>query len=332
MVIPTGLKSDSIVLRQQASENLMTVAVVIPTFNHACFLGDAISSVLAQTRPADEVIVVDDGSVDDPAAVVANFPGVRLIRQENRGLSAARNIGLRNCGTSHVVFLDADDRLLPIALEAGLDHAAKRPDCAFVYGAYYEVFQDWSSRGLEEFGKGDAHLELLQGNLTHLELLHSNAIGLPATVLYRRECLIEEGGFDETLSACEDYDLYLRMARRYSIANYPAIVAEYRKHGQNMSSDHMMMLRQVLLVLARHERRIHPSMSERAALRKGRRHYREFYASKMLDTAGVRWGSPDSIRFLAQAITSSPRTVVRRALSGCKRSLRMLWRRVSRLS
>src|SRR5262245_1453055 len=81
----------------------MSVAVIIPTFNHTRFLADAISSVLAQTRHADEIIVVDDGSTDDPAAVVEDFPGVRLIRQRNRGLSAARNVGFRNCTTSHVL-------------------------------------------------------------------------------------------------------------------------------------------------------------------------------------------------------------------------------------
>jgi cellulose synthase/poly-beta-1,6-N-acetylglucosamine synthase-like glycosyltransferase len=83
----------------------MTVAAIIPTFKHARFLGQAISSVLAQTRPADQIIVVDDGSTDNPEAVVANFPTVRLVRQENRGLSAARNYGLKFCTTSHVVFL-----------------------------------------------------------------------------------------------------------------------------------------------------------------------------------------------------------------------------------
>src|SRR5258708_17358462 len=113
-----------------------SVAVVIPTFKHARFLADEIMSVLAQKHPADEIIVVDDGSTDDPASVVSQFAKVRLIRQENRGLSAARNTGLRNCATSHVVFLDADDRLLPIALHAGLASIAERPECAFLHGRH----------------------------------------------------------------------------------------------------------------------------------------------------------------------------------------------------
>src|ERR1035437_8563776 len=182
----------------------MTIAVIIPTFNHARFLADAISSVLAQTHPADEIIVVDDGSTDDPAVVVAEFPGVRLIRQENRGLSAARNTGLRSCGTSHVVFLDADDRLLSIALEAGLDSAARRPDCAFVYGGYYQISTDGSTRG------PDCLISVVGDG--YLDLLRFNVIGMSATVLYRRKCLVEEGGFDETEQKCEDYELYIRMA------------------------------------------------------------------------------------------------------------------------
>ena len=115
-------------LSQRRQPN-QTVSVIIPTYNHAHFLPDALSSVLTQTRPADEIIVVDDGSCDNPGAVIERFPGVRLIKQENRGRSAARNTGLWNANSSHVVFLDADDRLLPNALEVGLNCAATFPDC-----------------------------------------------------------------------------------------------------------------------------------------------------------------------------------------------------------
>jgi glycosyltransferase involved in cell wall biosynthesis len=292
----------------------MSVAVIIPTFNHARFLGEAISSVLAQTRPADEIIVVNDGSIDDPAAVVAGFPGVRLIRQENRGLSAARNRGLQSCTTSHVVFLDADDRLLPIALETGLNHAARYPDCAFVYGGYYEVSEDRSSRGPD--------CRTTTVNCDYLELLRGNNIGLPATVLYRRECLMEVGGFDETLRGCQDYDLYLRIAQRYPISSHETIVAEYRKHDHNMSNNNSMMLREALFVLDRHERRTVPSTAELAALQKGRARSREYWASKMLETARARWGSFEAIVFLLQAAKVSPKMVVGRILSKCKDTLR----------
>jgi glycosyltransferase involved in cell wall biosynthesis len=327
MSTPIGVKPEAAMLVPPCSEKLMTVAVIIPTFNHARFLDEAISSVLAQTRPADEIIVVDDGSTDDPAAVVARFSEVHLIRQQNRGLSAARNTGLRSCATSHVVFLDADDRLLPIALEAGLNHAARRPDCALVYGGYCVFFDDGKPRNSNRSAlarhQGGGGLAFAGGRITHLELLRSNLIAVPATVLYRRECVIEEGGFDETLHGCGDYDLYLRMARRHGIANYPVVVAEYRRHMENMSNNHLMMLREVLLVLHRHEKRILPNVSERVALRNGRAYYRAFYTSLMLKAASARPSADDARRVIIQAIKISPLTVFRWSVSMCKRRL---WR------
>jgi glycosyltransferase involved in cell wall biosynthesis len=306
MTILDGAKPDASVPPANSSSASMTVAVIIPTFNHARFLGQAVSSALAQTRPADQIIVVDDGSTDNPDTVVANFPAVRLVRQENRGLSAARNCGLKFCTTSHVVFLDADDRLLPVALEAGLAHAAERADCALVFGGHREISEDGNDRG------PDCHWPA-EEYVGYPNLLQTNIIGMCATVLYRRDCLIEEGGFDETLRRCEDYDLYLRLARRYSISSYPTIVAEYRRHGQNMSNNHCMMLRDVLAVLARHEARIVPNASERKAIREGRASWRDIYVSKMLRTAAARRDSFDTITLVAQAIWSSPRTILRLA-------------------
>src|SRR5215212_8886473 len=117
------------------------VSVVIPCYNQAHFLGEAIESVLAQSHPNFEIIVVDDGSPDDTSEVAARYPGVRLVRQENQGLSGARNAGLARSEGEYVVFLDSDDRLLPEALEAHLEHLETRPECAFVSG-YYKLMAD----------------------------------------------------------------------------------------------------------------------------------------------------------------------------------------------
>src|ERR1700677_3390634 len=105
-------------------------AIVIVTFNQANFLEDAIASALGQTQPASEIIVVDDGSTDDPGAVVKRFAEVRLIRQENQGLAAARNTGLQAARATMIIFLDADDRFMPIAVEAGVACHARSEDCA----------------------------------------------------------------------------------------------------------------------------------------------------------------------------------------------------------
>src|SRR5262249_22609977 len=122
--------------RNTAAKPGPSVSIIITTFNHARFLADAIRSALAQTVTPSEVIVVDDGSTDDPAQVVAGFPEVRMIRQSNQGLAAARNTGWRAAVGDHVVFLDADDRLLPDALALNLRQFSRSPDCALVFGGY----------------------------------------------------------------------------------------------------------------------------------------------------------------------------------------------------
>ena len=106
------------------------VSVVIPCWNQARFLGEAIQSVLRQTYGNTEIIVVDDGSSDETSIVARSFPGVRCIGQKNGGLASARNTGLSASRGDYVIFLDADDRLLPIAIQAGLNCLAQHPQCA----------------------------------------------------------------------------------------------------------------------------------------------------------------------------------------------------------
>ncbi len=216
-----------------------TVAVVIPTYNHAHFLGAAIESVLEQSRPADEILVVDDGSRDDPSSVVANYAGVRLLRQANAGLSAARNRGICETSSQLIIFLDADDRFKPDTIALSLETLRNSPHAAFSYGGYELVYPDCRHRATfypvppDSFG---AFLEM-------------NPVGMHGTVLYRRKMLEEADGFDRSLAACEDYDLYLRIARRHPIACRPEVLAEYWQHGANMSHDPAFMLHWVLQVL-----------------------------------------------------------------------------------
>src|SRR5215208_7052146 len=110
------------------------VSVVIPCYNQAHFLGEAIESVLAQSYKDFEIVVVDDGSPDDTSEVASRYEEVRLIRQKNSGLAGARNRGLAEAEGAYVVFLDSDDRLMPEALEVGVRELASHPECAFVCG------------------------------------------------------------------------------------------------------------------------------------------------------------------------------------------------------
>jgi glycosyltransferase involved in cell wall biosynthesis len=301
-----------------------TVTVVITTFNHARFLAEAVRSVLAQTRPVDKIIVVDDGSTDDPAAIVAQFPAVQFIRQDNRGLSGARNTGLWSCTTSHVIFLDADDRLLPIAVEAGLMCITARGDCAFVYGGHRSISVDGRPIGPDYVApiEGDAHLAMLR----------RNQIAMHATVLYRRDRLLEMNGFDETLGLCEDYDMYLRITQKYPIASFPVVVAEYRRHSRNLSNDLRKMYVAGHVVLDRHAARIASNPTALAVLEEGRTNRRTEFARRY-HAAGAAWLARRDIRnsiwSLAQGARLSPLLTLRLTLASIRRRISKTTRRVT---
>ena len=123
-------------------------SIVIPCYNQAHFLPEAIESALSQTHRPIEVIVVDDGSPDNAAEVVARYPHVRYVRQENRGLGGARNTGFRVSKGEYILFLDADDRFMPDAAAAHLSCFAKHPEAGFVVGDIDNISLDGSYLGL----------------------------------------------------------------------------------------------------------------------------------------------------------------------------------------
>jgi hypothetical protein len=291
------------------------VAVVITTYNHAHFLGEALESALRQSHPPDEVIVVDDGSADDPASVVSRFRGVRLISQRNKGLAAARNTGWRSASSGFVVFLDADDRLLPEALASNLWFFEQQPTCGFVYGGYRWISVQGHVLSIappQAIGT-DAYAAFLRGN----------QIGMHATVMYRRDVLVKAGGFDERLPACEDYDMYLRLASSHCVGWNPACLAEYRRHKGNMSSHLPLMLHSALRVL----RRQHPNASCRAdwatAYCQGLRNWRNIYINAQIQD----WRSIDGKSRFSILVSTirvfglAPQTFLRICL-------RAVWRRM----
>ena len=141
--------------------NSPLVSVVITSYNQARFLNEAIESVLTQTYSQFETVVVDDGSTDNVFEVVAQYPGVRYMRQDNQGLSAARNTGLRQSNGAYLVFFDADDRLLPIALETGVDCLQAHPECGFVSGHYSVIKSDGSPKLHPVYCAGRDHYHAL---------------------------------------------------------------------------------------------------------------------------------------------------------------------------
>jgi glycosyltransferase involved in cell wall biosynthesis len=299
------------------------VSVVICCHNHGRFLRDAVESVRRQTFGPFEVVVVDDGSVDETPTITAGLEGIRCVRQTNQGLSAARNTGWRVSRGRYVVFLDADDRLLPQALQCGLDAALAHPAAAFVSGHYTIIDAEGAQTGI-------IHPPCVTSD-HYAALLRRNYIGMHATVVYRRDTLSRFGGFDASLPACEDYDLFLRVARQAPIVCHPHVVAEYRWHGGNMSRNNALMLRSALSVLARQWPHVRGHRSYEAAYRDGVAFWQRVFGDALLDDVadrvygGASW--PTTLRMLAVGLRHHPRGVARRAVRVARRLVRRGGRR-----
>ena len=250
------------------------LSVVIPCYNQAHFLSEAIESVLSQTYPYIEIVVVDDGSTDHTWEVAGLNSRVHYIRQANQGLSAARNTGLHESKGDHLVFLDADDRLRPNALEDGVRCFKAFPQCAFVHGTYRFIASDGSPLGKPIVHRVDKEY--------YRALLRENYIGMNATVMFRRDILESIGGFDASLAACEDYDVYLRTARIFPIHCHNKFVAEYRKHVANMSGDAELMLRTVVFVVGSQWKYAEEDKRYRKAYNAGIRHAKYFYGIRLV--------------------------------------------------
>ena len=155
----------------------LLVTVVVPCYNQADFLAEALASVQAQTHGRVECIVVDDGSDDERIAERALEHGARCVKDANRGLPRARNRGLADSRGEFVLFLDADDRLLPDAIAIGVEESLRRPHCAFVSGDHRYIDRDGSI--LREWQRPPIEAD------HYAQLLRNNYIGMCATVLYR---------------------------------------------------------------------------------------------------------------------------------------------------
>ena len=237
------------------------------------------------------------------------------VRQDNAGLAAARNAGLLRATSQFIVFLDADDRLLPRALEQGLARFGEMPDCAFVYGGHRRRRCQVQADGFRSISTRLAKIPTAT---------FSAAIPSACT---RPSCIdgissLQAGGFSADLSACEDYDVYLRLSRAHPIGPHAHIVAEYRIHGLNMSRDSRAMLRAALAVLNRQRAAAAKTEKTASAWRDGKRIWRDYYGNEAIAAAAAAHrNAPLAVKAIAMIAAGwpTPQLLAQLVASRCRR-------------
>ncbi len=217
------------------------VSVVVPAYNGAAFIGEALASALAQDCPGMEVIVVDDGSRDATPDIVRSFPGVRCLRQENRGVASARNLGIAQARGGFLAFLDQDDSWLPSKIRAQLARLEAEPSLDFVL----------------------CHARILLAADMALPSHYSRAVVdkpfpayVPSALLARRSAFDRLGAFDTTFRGGDDADWFFRAqdgGLRHGVL--PETLLEKRIHGANGSDDVAAMRRELFRVVQHSLRR-----------------------------------------------------------------------------
>ena len=211
-------------------DNSFSISVVIPTFNRLNYLERAIKSVLNQTIDVNEIIIVDDGSNDGTSEFInSNYPDLKYIFQPNRGVSAARNVGIAAAQSNWIAFLDSDDEWITNKLKEQVTQLESDPEINFCHSN--EV---WIRNGSEVKQK-ISHKKF--GGLIFDKCLDKCRIS-PSTVICKKSLLIKFKGFDEELSICEDYDLWLRIASKNPVLyiDKPLII-KYAGHKDQLSKN-----------------------------------------------------------------------------------------------
>jgi glycosyltransferase involved in cell wall biosynthesis len=218
------------------------ISVIIPTYNREAVIGRAIDSVLAQTRPADEIIVVDDGSTDETQQLIKNeYPDTEYIKQSNKGVSAARNTGIEASSHDWICLLDSDDSWQPNKLEKQIQALTNNPDHCICH-----TNETWYRNG-KILSQGKKH-EKLGGNIFQ-HCLPLCAIS-PSSVMLSKKIFNDVGWFDDALPACEDYDMWLRICCKYPVLFIDeALTNKYGGHEDQLSRQHWGMDRFRIIAL-----------------------------------------------------------------------------------
>jgi len=209
-------------------------SVIIPTYNRIDTLGRALDSVLAQSTPPGEVLVVDDGSTDDTAEFVARtYPHVILIRQENAGVSAARNAGIKQAGGEWIALLDSDDAWMPNKLALQMNALARAPGLRLCHTEEIWIRNGRRVNQMKKHQKSGGHLFDRSLQLCCIS---------PSSAVLHRSLFDEYGLFDDALPACEDYDLWLRItAHEETVFVETPVTIKHGGHADQLSRAHWGM-------------------------------------------------------------------------------------------
>jgi glycosyltransferase involved in cell wall biosynthesis len=231
----------------------MKISAIIPAYNSAAFIGDAIASIRCQTFPVSEIIVVDDGSTDDTGAAVKNAdPTALYLRQENQGPSSARNRGVENAGGDWIAFLDADDQWTPGKTEEQIKALKNSPELQLVASDMAEIDHTGTTITPSVLAKHQLlpfFQELQGGPIPNAlaRLMQKNFIPT-GTVLVRRNTLLEKGLFKTDIRYGEDLELWARIAADHPIACLPRVHMLRRQHGLNATQSTLPLLTDLVAV------------------------------------------------------------------------------------
>lgn len=296
------------------------VSVIIPNYNYAHYLPQAIESVLAQSYPRIETIVVDDGSTDNSRQVLEAYTGrVRCIQQQNQGVSAARNRGAQESSGELLAFLDADDVWLPKKVERQIERFQADPELGLVHCGVEEIDQTGSVLRLK--------LDGLEGWIAReLLLFHQPAIlGGGSGFMVSRKTFASVEGFDSRLSTSADWDFFYRVAVRQPVGFVPEVLLQYRTHNSNMHGNIRRMEHDMLLA---YDKAFAQADSELRKLR------RQCYGNLHMVLAGSFYTAGQYGSFLRHALKSlrlTPGNCSRLAGFPARRLRRLRGRRSSRL-